>query len=291
MATDGASTVEYRLLGPVEVWAGGRRVDTGQPRQRAVLAALLVDAGRVVPVETLIGRVWGQTVSDNARATLRTHLSRIRRLLEQAGEYAASVAALSRISGGYVLQVDPDQIDLHLFRRLAGTAGHPDDTNSPVESLRAALALWRGQPLVGIAGEWADRMRESWSRERVDAAVVWARAELAQGNPRPARTGNRPWRSTPASASTNPTKRKPRPRPSVLTSRPCEPARSTSRHRVAVLPPRTKEPTVVAHGGAWVGVAGGDSSRASARFTWRPASHMAAITSLRTDATPLRKHP
>ncbi len=185
MIVNGASRVEYRLLGPVEVWADGQRLDAGQPRQPAVLAALLVDAGRVVPVETLIGRVWGQTAPDNARATLRTHLSRIRRLMEQAGEDGDSVAALSHISGGYQLQVDRDQIDLHLFRRLAGTTGRTDRTGTPVESLRTALALWRGQPLAGIDGEWADRMRETWGRERVDAATAWARAELAHANPGP----------------------------------------------------------------------------------------------------------
>jgi DNA-binding SARP family transcriptional activator len=185
MVADGVSRVEFRLLGPVEVWVGGRRVDAGQPRQRAVLAALLVDVGRVVPIETLIARVWGETVPEHARATLRTHLSRIRRLLEQAGECGAAVAALSRVSGGYLLRVDSDQIDLHLFRQLAGTAGRPGGAGSPVESLRAALALWRGQPLTGIDGEWAGRMREIWCREQVDAAVTWARAELAQANPQP----------------------------------------------------------------------------------------------------------
>jgi DNA-binding SARP family transcriptional activator/Tfp pilus assembly protein PilF len=185
MVGDGASRVEYRLLGPVEVWIDGRRVDAGQPRQRAVLAALLVDAGRVVPIETLIARVWGEVVPEHARATLRTHLSRIRRLLEQASEGGASMAALSRVPGGYLLQVDPDGIDLHLFRRLARTEGRPGGTDNSAESLHAALALWRGQPLAGIDSEWAGRMREIWCGERVDAAVAWARAELARANPRP----------------------------------------------------------------------------------------------------------
>ena len=184
MVGDGVSRVEFRLLGPVEVWVDGRCVDAGRPHQRAVLAALLVDAGRVVPVETLIDRVWGQAAPEQVRASLRAHLSRIRRMLEQAGECGAPVA-LSRVSGGYLLRVDSDQIDLQLFRRLVGTAGRPGDAGSPVASLRAALALWRGQPLAGIEGEWAARMRELWGRERVDAAVAWARAELAEGNPGP----------------------------------------------------------------------------------------------------------
>jgi tetratricopeptide (TPR) repeat protein/DNA-binding SARP family transcriptional activator len=182
VSAGGVSRVEFRLLGPVEVWIGGRRLDAGQPRQRAVLAALLVDAGRMVPIDTLIDRVWGEEIPDQARVTLRAHLSRIRRLLEQADECGAPGASLSRVPGGYLLRVDSDQIDLHRFRRLAGT-------DSPVESLLAALALWQGQPLAGLEGEWAGRMRELWSRERVDAAVRWARAELAQANPGPVLTG------------------------------------------------------------------------------------------------------
>jgi DNA-binding SARP family transcriptional activator/Tfp pilus assembly protein PilF len=186
MVADGASRVEYRLLGPVEVRIGGRCVDAGQPRQRAVLAVLLVDAGRVVPVDTLIDRVWGQVAPEQARSTLRVYLSRIRRLLEQAAECGAGMAELSHVSGGYRLEVDTGQIDLHLFRRLARRG---DGADNPVEALRAALALWQGQPLAGIEGEWAGRMRDMWCRERLDASVAWARAELAQANPRPVLAG------------------------------------------------------------------------------------------------------
>src|SRR5215475_11156756 len=181
VSAGGVSRVEFRLLGPVEVWIDGRRLDAGQPRQRAVLAALLVDAGRTVPIDTLIERVWGDEFPEQARVTLRAHLSRIRRLLEQAEQCEAAVA-LSRVPGGYLLRVDADQVDLHRFRRLAGA-------DSSVESLRAGLALWQGPPLAGLEGEWAGRMRELWSRERVDAAVRWARAELAQANPGPVLAG------------------------------------------------------------------------------------------------------
>jgi tetratricopeptide (TPR) repeat protein len=175
---DGVLRPQFRLLGPVEVWAGEGSLDAGQPRQRAVLAVLLADAGRPVSVDTLIARVWGTESPDRPRAALQVYLSRIRRLLEQARRCGATAAVLSRVPGGYLLQVEPDQIDLQLFRRLAGTG-------SPVESLRAALALWRGQPLIGIDGDWASRTRQLWGRERVDAAIAWARAELAEANPGP----------------------------------------------------------------------------------------------------------
>src|SRR5215510_2536677 len=100
----GVSRVEFRLLGSVEVWIGGRCVEAGQPRQRAVLAALLVDAGRVVSIDTLIDRVYGQVVPEQARATLRVYVSRIRRLLEEAEKYRVAVPALSRVPNGYRLE-------------------------------------------------------------------------------------------------------------------------------------------------------------------------------------------
>jgi len=134
--------VKFRLLGRGEMWLDGRRVDAGRRLQRALLAALLVDVGRMVSDDTLMDRVWGEAAPEGVRTSLRVYVSRLRRLVEQAG----SATALSRASGGYVLKVDPDQIDIHRFRRLAGSAV---GAGAPVESLRAALALWQGQPLAG----------------------------------------------------------------------------------------------------------------------------------------------
>jgi tetratricopeptide (TPR) repeat protein/DNA-binding SARP family transcriptional activator len=149
------------------------------------LAALLVDAGRVVPVDTLIDRVWGEAVAEQSRATLQVYVSRIRRLLGQFSECDPLSAQLSRVSGGYLLAVDPDHVDIHRFRRLSAT----DGAGIPAESLREALALWQGPPLTGVDGGWAERTRALWGRERIDAAVAWARAELALANPRPVLAG------------------------------------------------------------------------------------------------------
>jgi DNA-binding SARP family transcriptional activator len=80
--------VESRLLGELQVWADGRLVDVGLPRQQAVLAVLLVDAGRPVPAATLVDRVWGDSPPVEPRNVLYSHLSRIRRLL--AGGAAAA---------------------------------------------------------------------------------------------------------------------------------------------------------------------------------------------------------
>ena len=179
--------VEYRLLGPVEVWSGGRPVEAGQPRQRAVLAALLADAGYVVSYDTMVDRVWGRTPPRDARGTLRVYLSGIRRLLARAAEADLDVAMptdLVHRSGGYLIATDRDQVDLHRFRRLVVQA-RAAGASAPqrVSLLREATRLWRGEPLAGITGEWAARMRESWGRERLEAVVAWADAELRLGDP------------------------------------------------------------------------------------------------------------
>lgn len=163
------------MLGPVEVRAGGECLDVGQPRQRAVLAALLVDAGRPVAVSTLIDRVWGEDLPGRPRAALYPHLTRLRRLLDATG------ARLVRYASGYLLDVDPELVDLHRFRALAARAAAEPPT-SRAGTLRDALAFWRGEPLAGVAGEWAAETRTALSREHRDSILLWAEAELEAGD-------------------------------------------------------------------------------------------------------------
>src|SRR5260370_42505463 len=101
-----------------------------------------------------------------------------------AGAAGAEPVRLARRSGGYVLEVDPQEVDLHRFRRLALAARdrqRPDDERAKL--LRGALDLWRGEPLTDLPGEWPGRMRASWGAERLDAAGAWGQAELRVGRP------------------------------------------------------------------------------------------------------------
>src|SRR6266511_3067878 len=170
---DGRGVVmEFRLLGPVEVWTAAGPVDVGPSRQRAVLAALLVDAGRPVTVETVIDRVWGDTPPDRVRHTLYVYVARLRKAL-------GSSRLLNR-SGGYVLAVDPGQVDLHVFRSQvarARAASCPEAERATL--LRRALDLWRGTPLADVPGEWAAQVREGWRQQHLEAAVSWAQAALS----------------------------------------------------------------------------------------------------------------
>jgi DNA-binding SARP family transcriptional activator/tetratricopeptide (TPR) repeat protein len=177
--------VEVRVLGPVGIWAAGVPVPAGEPRQRAVLAALAVEAPHTVSAEALVDRVWGESPPRQARRALHAHLSRVRALLATAAglESGAAPARLLRSSGGYALDVDPRQVDVLHFRQLL--AWSRDRSARPAvraARLRQALALWQGPPLAGVTGAWAERMRQAWEQDRLEATLAWADAEVAAGN-------------------------------------------------------------------------------------------------------------
>ena len=183
----------FRLLGPVELWVADRPVDLGPAKRRTVLAALLVDAGRWVPAETLIDRVWGEDPSAQVRGTLYAHIARIRRVLVETGprlsggdpgrpEVPFPAPELVRGPAGYRLDIPPDLVDVHRFRNLVARARRGESTDAVrVLGLREAMGLWQGTPLAGLPGEWAARTRESWLRQYVDAVLDWADAELRVG--------------------------------------------------------------------------------------------------------------
>ncbi|WP_030664930.1 AfsR/SARP family transcriptional regulator [Streptomyces rimosus] len=176
--------VRLCLSGPVEVVLRERSVDAGPPQRRAVLAALAVDAGRAVPVDVLIERVWGANPPEGARRALYAHICRIRRLGEEPDSGGRGWLPVLRRSGGYQLDLDPDAVDLRRFHRLVALAhvsGQPQDRRAAL--LRESLALWRGEPLVGLRGGWPVRVREAWRRRRVDAAVRLADIEVRSGDP------------------------------------------------------------------------------------------------------------
>jgi DNA-binding SARP family transcriptional activator len=179
---DPGGAVEFRVLGTVDIRLSGRALAARRPQQNAVLAALVVDTGRLVPVEVLVDRVWGQQPPPQARRALHTHVARIRRQLEAVrGTSDDETVRLVRRAGGYLLEVDPDRVDVHRFRRLVERARAADDQER-ARLLRDALALWQGEPLAGVPGEWAGRVRETWRQDHLDAVAAWAQAELRLGS-------------------------------------------------------------------------------------------------------------
>lgn len=181
---------EFRLLGPLELRVAGRAVEPGPPQRRAVLAFLLAEAGRPIPVDTLIDRLWGERPPAEARASLYSHIARIRRLLEakpgtpvpEYGDPTTPPRVLRR-ADGYLLDVAPGQVDLHRFRHLVEQArGSARTPGERALALRQACALWRGEPMGGLPGPWVARAQESWKQEYIAALVAWAHCELEAGN-------------------------------------------------------------------------------------------------------------
>jgi DNA-binding SARP family transcriptional activator/DNA-binding NarL/FixJ family response regulator len=171
--------VEFRILGPVGVWSGDHRVELGKAesaKARCVLAALLRDSGELVTSEVLASRVWGD---DQPGPSVRyKYVGWLRAALAPYG-----VPLVFR-DNGYVIEVEPDQVDLHRFRRLvaearsAASAGRHEDAAAVFLD---ALALWHGPALAGLSGRWPDLFREQLAEERVAVIAARARAELELG--------------------------------------------------------------------------------------------------------------
>jgi predicted ATPase/DNA-binding SARP family transcriptional activator len=170
--------VEFRILGPVQVVRGGREVALGGPRRRAVLALLLVAAGRVVPAERLAEEVWGGSPPPGAAGTLRAHVSRLRKLLRPD-------AALLTQGGGYALAAEPGQLDADRFERLLGAGRDALDRGEAAAGasrFREALGLWRGRALADVT-DVEPLARESARLEELRLVAVEGRieADLALG--------------------------------------------------------------------------------------------------------------
>ncbi|MFG2313279.1 BTAD domain-containing putative transcriptional regulator [Streptomyces sp. NPDC048566] len=135
----------FRLLGPVAVddTAGGTTVPNG-PKQRALLATLVLHADQLLSVERLVEELWGTTPPANAANALQAHVTRLRRLLPSPGR-----RWISTLPSGYLLAPGPASTDVALFTRLSvqGRAALPHDPGRAARVLRGALALWRGPAL------------------------------------------------------------------------------------------------------------------------------------------------
>ena len=173
--------MEFRVLGPIELWSAGQQCDLGPTRVRSVLAILTLTPRTLVPTDVLIDRVWDTQPPAKARESLSVYVTRLRGSLRQAiGE---SVRLTGRDSG-YELDVDPDTIDLHQFRRLrrqADASAAAGDAGHAALLLREADGLWHGQAFAGIRGDWMARMRDSLEEERRAAILKRVECELELG--------------------------------------------------------------------------------------------------------------
>jgi DNA-binding SARP family transcriptional activator/tetratricopeptide (TPR) repeat protein len=172
--------VEFRLLGPVELWADDRRCELGTAKERLVLAILLLNPGQLVTTEALIDHVWDTGPPAKPRPSLYSYVTRLRDRLAQTG---GEVELPSR-SGGYVLEVDETTIDVHRFQLLrtqARAIAQSGDDEHAIELYREASKLWRGEPLADLSGEWVLRTRRFIEDQLLAATFERVDLELQRG--------------------------------------------------------------------------------------------------------------
>ena len=131
--------MEFRILGPLEVYEGGKPVQLGGRNQRALLALLLLNAGEVVSTDRLIDGLWGEEPPRTASTSLQNAVSQLRKLL--------TAERVVTKSPGYLLRLDGDELDAVRVAELAANA-RTVDAEARVASLRAAESLWHGAPLA-----------------------------------------------------------------------------------------------------------------------------------------------
>lgn len=133
--------MDFRILGPVEVWHEGAPIPVTAPMQRAVLTTLLVRAGEVVSVDSIVDQLWGPEPPHTAQVTIRNYVQRLRRTLPE--------QVLDTVPPGYRLSIAPEQVDASRFAGLVERARAVASPN-PVQAAQLfdeALRLWRGSPL------------------------------------------------------------------------------------------------------------------------------------------------
>jgi DNA-binding SARP family transcriptional activator/WD40 repeat protein len=148
--------MESRLLGVLEVREQGVPVPLGGPKQRSVLAMLLLDPNRVVSTERLVEGLWDGDAPLRAAATLQVYVSNLRKALEPGRAPRAESSLLRHQPPGYVLAVDPSQIDLFRFEQLVATARQLATAGcvaGAASLLREGLGLWREAPLADLVDE------------------------------------------------------------------------------------------------------------------------------------------
>ena len=175
--------LEFRVLGPLSVRIDGADVALGGPKQRALLALLLLSANRVVARDRLVTELFVEQSVNSADHALRNHVSRVRKLLAPLAEDEPRLVARPP---GYLLRVEPDELDLDVFeaRVAAGRAAlAAGDAPTAHENLAAALALWRGRPLADLEFEPFARFEvERLEELRLSVVEERAEAELVLGN-------------------------------------------------------------------------------------------------------------
>src|SRR5262245_5514466 len=168
------------LLGPVEAWAGDHLVPLRRPRERAVLAYLLLARGRMVTLDGIEHALWGGTPPSTARAQIQADISALRRAFRDS---AAATPIVTR-PGGYELNFHDVDLDMDVFAEQVAAASESMAMCAWTEAerqLRSAIELWRGPTLAGVEAAFAEPARMRLDEQRLTAIEQLAQVELYGG--------------------------------------------------------------------------------------------------------------
>jgi predicted ATPase/DNA-binding SARP family transcriptional activator len=167
--------VEFQLLGPFQVVSDGRDLTPGRPKQRALLAILLLHANEVVSTDDLVEALWEASPPGTAQTALHGHVSALRKAL--------GAQLIATRSPGYVLRIDPSELDTRRFEALLERAHAERDPSRRAALLREALALFRGEPLADFRYQPFARAEAARLEQlRLGALVERIEAELELGH-------------------------------------------------------------------------------------------------------------
>lgn len=167
--------VRYKVLGPLDAFTDAASVSLGGPKQRLVLAILLIEADRVVSDDRLVDELWTDEPPDGARHAIQTYISELRRVLTD---------EIVREGRGYRIVVGRELVDAHRFETLVAAARErmTDAPASAANILREALSLWHGDPYAGVAESPLLRSEiQRLSELRLDAVEDRLAADLEAG--------------------------------------------------------------------------------------------------------------
>jgi WD40 repeat protein/DNA-binding SARP family transcriptional activator len=187
----------FRILGPLEVDVGGGTIPLGGPKQRAVLAHLVLRANQLVPAEALIDQIWPEEPPEKARNVIQTYVSHLRKALGH--------DRIESHAPGYRLRLDPTELDAARFDALMRDAKKtlPVDPNVAVATLEDALALWRGPALADLADQSSllaeaarlDELRLEAQETRIEGLLAAGVQDRAIGELEALIAGH-PWRES-----------------------------------------------------------------------------------------------
>ena len=174
--------MEFLILGPLEARVDGRGLPLGGAKQRALLALLLLHRNEVVSTDRLIDGLWGEEPPATAVKVVQVYVSRLRRLLGPSGPGRGRLVTRPP---GYLLELEPDELDLDRFEGLVEEARRASASGDPAAAaaaLRLGLAMWRGPPLADLAFEpFAQAIAVRLEEQRLAALESRVEADLALG--------------------------------------------------------------------------------------------------------------